>query len=442
MKRIFTFAIALLSFFAIASAANVTFTVTVPFDAAKPTTNMTYECYLVGNFQGWAISTAPKMTKVDDTHYTITLDDATFVVNNGVQVTTANLQYKYACGNDASWAYIEKYADGSEMKANRAYALGTVNTHESSPGVVDDTSVPGTNGVDVVLRWAAVYNPNVAPVPMDVEINALTPAGTLECYIAGNFNNWAGPTAANCKMTKVSTEIDGTVIFNITIHSDDVNKLAYNLCSGPDWSYQQKTPSGDFKYPEVNPIVTEWKAIFDPSKVGNITITATVPAGTTDVWVNGSFVGWNFPNSGNNGTGGIKCTKNIDGTFSFTAPLVQNIEYKMYNGQSWNNVEVDALGVEVANRKAAYPADATAAITVVGWKTPSAVSQVKAATNVIYTNNSIIVVEGVTSNVALFDITGRRIQSEKMVGTFTSKSLNTGLYIVQVDGATRKVAVK
>jgi len=437
MKRIFTFAIALMSFFAIASAANVTFNVTVPFDATKPTTHMTYECWIVGNFNGWN-NNLNKLTKVDDTHYTITLDDSTWGLDNGVQVTTANLQYKY-CSGGGDWAYVEKYANGDEMKANRAYALGVTNTH-STDGVVDDTSVPGTNGNDVVLRWATTFNPNVEPVPMNVTIDVLTPAGTIECYIVGTFNSWAGPTAPvdSVKMVKIATNTDGTVIFEKTIFTADANKLAYHFCSGPDWSYEQKTPTGDYKYPEVNPVVTEWKKIYDPSKLGTIVVNVTVPAGTPEVWAVGSFQGWSMDNA-------VACTKNTDGTFTFTVNFTGGFEYKLFNKKdaSWGFHAVDALGVAIPNTLVEYPANAVSNVTVVAWKQNlSAVPVVQAANNVIYSLNSTIVVEGVNAEVGVFDIAGRSIQTQKMTGTFTSKALNSGLYIIRVDGATRKVAVK
>ena len=42
----------------------------------------------------------------------------------------------------------------------------------------------------------------------------------------------------------------------------------------------------------------------------------------------------------------------------------------------------------------------------------------------------------------LFDISGRNLQTVNTAGTYTSKSLNKGLYIIRIDGATMKVAVK
>lgn len=406
MKRLFTFVIALMSMFAAvqsAWAANVVFNVTVP--------TPTYQVWMVGSFQGWDNTKMVQMTKVDDTHYTLTLDDATFASG----VTKDNMEYKYSSGN-GDWTYIEKNADGSELAKNRKYA--------------------DSNGTDVVAKWALVYNPTVLPKPMNVTIDVLTPAGTIECYIVGNFNNWFGPTAPtdSIKMKKTTTNPDGTIVFEKTIYSPDANKLAYHFCSGPAWSFEQ-TPVIDYHYPEVNPIVTGWKLIYDPSKVGDIHITATVPAGTDSVWIQGDYLGWDM-------TKAVKGVKNTDGTFSFTAPLVQAIEYKLYNYPAWANVEGDGTGKEVANRKASFPTDANISVTVLEWLIPTAVSEVKEAANIIYTRNSSIVVEGVTSQVEVFDITGRLLQTKKIVGTFISQSLHSGIYMVRVDGAVKKVAVK
>ncbi len=91
---------------------TLTYNVTVPAG--------THTCYIVGDMNGWAFTN--EMTKVDDTHYTITLDN----VHDG-------MGYKYCCGPD--WAYEEKTAAG-EAVGNRAYSEN-----------------------DVVEAWAAVYVP-------------------------------------------------------------------------------------------------------------------------------------------------------------------------------------------------------------------------------------------------------------------------------------------
>ena len=428
MKRIFTFAIALMSLLATTKAANVVFNVTVP--------SPTYQVWIVGSFNGWN-NADKQLTKVDDTHFTITMDDATWAAG----VTTANVEYKYLSGG-GDWAYVEKYADGSEMKANRAYALGVVNTHKDANGVVDDTSAPGNNGTDVVAKWAAVYNPTVLPLPLNVTIDVLVPAGTFQCYIVGTFNSWAGPTAPadSVKMVLMGTNPDGTKIFEKTIYTADANKLAYHFCCGPDWSFEQKTPSGDFKYDATgnNVIVTEWKAIYDPTKLGNVTVVATVPAtGAQHVFIQGGFMGWSW-------TTPKEMTKNIDGTYSSTISNIISTEYRLYNLADWTNPEVDATGAERANRSVTATPGTTITenIVVIGWKVPTALKALNMDKYKVYTTNHSLVVEGVTSQVDVYDVSGRNLQSAKMVGTFKSKTLNAGLYILRVDGATQKVAVQ
>lgn len=412
MKKIFTLAIALMSLFATTKAATAVFNITVP--------TPTYQCWIVGNFNGWN-NNLTQCTKVDATHYTVTLDEATFTDKT---VTLATLAYKY-CSGGGDWAYVEKDAAGAEI-VNRTF-----------------TASPKT---DVVAKWAVVYNPTVLPKPMNVTIDVLVSDSTFQCYIVGTFNKWAGPTAPvdSIKMILISTDlVSHTKIFEKRIYSPDVNTLAYHFCSGPDWVFEQLKPTGDYKYPEVAPVVTAWKKIYDPSKVGNITVTATVPAGTGDkVWMNGSFIGWNF----NAGAGGQQMTKNANGTFSGTVNNVVSFEYKLYNRQDWNFVEVDALGVEVSPNRLATATPGTTItvpITVIGWKQKynTAVQQLNMDNYKVYSTNHSLVVEGVTSQVDVYDASGRALQSVKMNGTFKSKSLNSGLYIIHVDGATTKVAV-
>lgn len=72
----------------------------------------------------------------------------------------------------------------------------------------------------------------------------------------------------------------------------------------------------------------------------------------------------------------------------------------------------------------------------------TSVNQLSSASNKIFASNKSIVVEDVTSEVTVFNVTGASIQSSKMVGTFTSKILNPGIYLVRVDGNVQKVVVK
>ena len=109
---------------------GVTYNVTVPAG--------TYACYIAGEMNGW---TQQKMTKVNDTHYSITIADA----------TTA-MKYKYCSG--PAWAYREMTATGEEV-ADRTYAEN-----------------------DVVEAWTAVYNEGGEA--KNITIKAKVPAAWID----------------------------------------------------------------------------------------------------------------------------------------------------------------------------------------------------------------------------------------------------------------------
>ena len=110
---------------------GVTYTVTVPAG--------TKACYIAGEMNSWSFT---EMTKIDDTHYTVTLAEATEAMG-----------YKYCSG--PGWAYVELTEEDGEV-ANRTYAAN-----------------------DVVVKWASVYDPANAPTPgeaKDITIKAKVPA--------------------------------------------------------------------------------------------------------------------------------------------------------------------------------------------------------------------------------------------------------------------------
>ena len=388
MKKI-SFSVVILCLFASSQqtiGANVVFNVTVPIH--------TNQCWIVGNYNVWN-NNLNQCTKVDSTHFSITLDEANFVSG----VTIDNMQYKYCCGG-GDWAYVEKKADGTESDI-RKYA--------------------DSNGNDVVQRWAAVYYVNL-PMPMNITIHTLTPAGTKACYIVGNFNYWVGPTAPadSCKMKLVEIRPDNTVLFEKTIYTFDANKLLYHFCSGPDWSYEQKFPTGDFSYPETTPVVNEWKAVYDPSKTGTIKINATVPAGTKKVWILGNFLGWDLSKA-------VEGTKNANGTFSFLVSNVMSIDYRLYNQLDWAYDEIDpSTGQEMNVRTATYPADSVTNITVSQWRNvtdniaPTAPTNLKVTS--INTNTFYLSWQAATDNTG---VNGYEVYKDDILyGTSTSLGLN------------------
>jgi hypothetical protein len=413
MKKLFTFISALLSMFVVvqmSAAADLVFNVTVP--------TPTYECWVVGNFNDWN-NNQYKMTKVDDTHYTITIPEAE--LNQANITRDGGVKYKYLSGG-GDWAYVEKDANGNEIP-DRVY----------------------TDGNDVVQKWALVYNPNVEPIPMTVTIIAQVPADVIELYIVGTFNNWTIPTDST-KMTLLETNESGKV-FSVTFFTADANKLQFKFCAGPAWDYEQ-TQGANFTYPDPTQntaavICESFKKIYDPTQVGNVTIIATVPAGTERVWIMGSHLGWNWNNL-------KEGTRNQDNTFTFLVENVMSFEYRLYNWPDWGYPEVGEADPtkELPNRTAQYdptnPANNTINITVWGWKqpAPSAVANVFFDRYQVKTVNRTITVNNVTSGVELFDVMGRQIEKANVRGTYTTKTLTNGIYILKVDGITAKIAVK
>ena len=128
---------------------GLTYNVTVPAGTSA--------CYIAGDMNGWTFT---EMTKVDNTHFTITIEGA-----------TTTMTYKYCSG--PAWEYVEKDAYGSEISA-RTYS---------------------TN--DVVESWANIYQP-LPTTPAsdyhnfeDVSLNA-----QWQFIQSGQTNYWTIGTAA------------------------------------------------------------------------------------------------------------------------------------------------------------------------------------------------------------------------------------------------------
>jgi len=214
---------------------GVVFNVTVPVG--------TNECWIAGNFNNWT-QTQYKMSKIDATHYSVTLDESTFVSG----VTKSNIAYKYYSGPELT--SIEKDAAGMEM-INRSYSTS-----------------------DVVARWAVTYVPNLPAVPQTITFNALVPENTQACFLLGTFNNWANPTDSTF-MTR-GIPANGQVMFSKTITVPDINTLQFRFCAGPDWSYEQSNPVANFSYTSQNmqSIVYSFKSVYQialPAPAGSIT---------------------------------------------------------------------------------------------------------------------------------------------------------------------------
>ena len=146
---------------------GLTYNVTVPAG--------TNACYIAGEMNGWSHQ---EMTKVDDTHYTITIVGA-----------TENQQYKYCSG--PGWDYAENIDGGGNRTA-----------HSEN---------------DVVTGWAKVYNPNPT---VDPEV--------IACYLMGIGDDWT----TGIEMEINPDDANEFILLCQPIAADDQFKFKY----GEEWT--------------------------------------------------------------------------------------------------------------------------------------------------------------------------------------------------------------
>ena len=200
--------------------------------------NPTYECWISGNFINWSLTDIKQCTKIDNTHYTVTLNDTTWAQG----VSLSNLNYFYLnCKYD--WTCCEKAKSGESLTSPRTYKSG-----------VNDT----------IAKWDVYFQPSY------FEINVNTPPETNECYLISDIFGWEPPSEMG-KMTRVSTNEDGTVVFRIRLYEYRGSGISYQFCSGPGLDYIQSLPTDTFQLPEVFPTVKAWKKTFQTA-VNTLTV--------------------------------------------------------------------------------------------------------------------------------------------------------------------------
>ncbi len=358
--------------------------------------------YFSGEINNWRDpSSAP-----DDSAKLISDSPKMFSFDYTYDGSVDTLEYKIYAG--PAWSY--------EQKRDSAFI------------VMDDSATAVVDSFNAVYHriWEA-----------DVTIDVLVPKEVYVLNLTGTFNNW-NPTAN--PMEKVDSTSNGKE-FMVTIHVLDTVSLEYKFIAGPGWPYEQ-SDAANFKYTVTHGVSTvdNFKDIFDPNDLGDITVhIVAVPEGTTDVYIIGSWGNSWKPEEA------IKAVKNDDETYTAVVPNVADIDYKVYNYPDWAYEEAsDASGTPVADRHAST-ADSPVEITVAFWKALYVATGVKdpiSSAYRMYTINRTIVVEGVTSAVSVFDINGRMMQSVRANGTFVSKSLQPGIYILRVDNKVQKIGVQ
>lgn len=200
------------------SADNFVFNIVVP--------NPTNECWIVGNFNNWNIRESQHCIKIDDSHFTVTLNDSSWV--NGINLS--NLNYKYMkCSCD--WMCVEKGIDGEDI---------TVRLYN-----------PGIN--DTIASWSNY------PMTSSAYIYVTTPPETQECYLIGSFFHWEAPNE-NGKMAKYQVLQNDSVVFRTSIIVSACDDNKYQFCCGPTLEYIQSNPLDTFSLAQTYfPTIKSWK---------------------------------------------------------------------------------------------------------------------------------------------------------------------------------------
>ena len=299
MKKIFFLFAALISAMTMSA---VTYNVTVPAG--------TKACYIAGEMTGWSHT---EMTKVDDTHYTLELADA-----------TEAMKYKYCSG--PGWQYVEKNANGDEID-DRTYSAA-----------------------DVVENWASVYEPSATPEEpsetKDITVKAKVPAEWTDQITA-----WVWPTGGQ------GAEVVPTQEGEWYVHTQNCTELNIIFKNGAGWNGDANQTvdmtftadacieiiagSGKATYTNVDCGEEPSDTTVTPEPTLGLTYNVTVPVGTKACYIAGTMTGWAH----------TEMTKVDDTHYTITiAEATADMEYKYCSGPSWDYVEKGAEGEELANR--------------------------------------------------------------------------------------------
>ena len=303
MKKIFFLFAALISAMTMSA---VTYNVTVPAG--------TKACYIAGEMTGWSHT---EMTKVDDTHYTLELAEATDA-----------MKYKYCSG--PGWAYVEKTADGGEV-ADRTYSAA-----------------------DVVENWASVYEPSATPEEpgesKDITVKAKVPAEWTDQITA-----WVWPTGGQ------GAEVVPTQEGEWYVHTQNCTELNIIFKNGAGWNgdanqtvdmtfsadacIEITAGSGKATYTAVD-CPESGDTPVDPTPgdsipAAGLTYNVTVPEGTMACYIAGMMTEWTQ----------LEMNKVDDTHYTITIEhATTEMEYKYCSGPDWKYVECGADDSELVNR--------------------------------------------------------------------------------------------
>ncbi len=266
-------------------------------------------------------------------------------------------------------------------------------------------------------------------------LNATVPAAADVCYAYGNFNSW---NATSTQMTYVSTT-GSTKLFTLNLPLTFVNSGTFQILAGPfSWTGQT-----DPQFTAIASGTSQDVTVTAFSQIQYyLTINVTVPLNVNECWGVGQW-GWTLPTNAKQLF--LKTTNADSKVFSntFTSNATHSFAGKFLSGldgSNWTYQQTQAANFTNPGTGNTINFTVTAFNAIYVPVTTAVENAVNNGNSIKIIDKSIIA-EGVTSNVSIFDVRGSLIQSANTKGAFTSKTLNSGLYIVRIDGKTYKQMV-
>ncbi len=270
-------------------------------------------------------------------------------------------------------------------------------------------------------------------------LTATVPSSTLQCYASGGFNGWA--PLANTPMTLMSTDNSkGTSLFGVDLPLTFVSSGTFQIVAGTDWAFAQSDPqftaTTTAGATTQNVVVTSFKLLPSP-----IEIDVTVPVAVNDCYIVG-YWGWTLPTAAKKMD--LISTTSIDKTFSYIiydkSPS-HVISVKFLAGLNGTNWTYQQTATPNFNYSGTDPLVSFVCDAFNAYAAPAAIMTINADNYSIKTINRKIEVAGKYSNVTLFSVQGKIIQSTTSEKAFISNDLTPGMYIIRVDNKSYKQVI-
>ena len=339
----------------------------------------------------------------------------------------SNADYSDPYPIDAQWLILCSTRSGSK---------GGYDLYIANAGSTEIYSLSDYNsGINTVKEeLGAVYHDSETSIlpSGSITYTVQAPPGTNVVY----FCNWLSGGGWNwVKMQRVG---DGNTFTYMMNHQDASPLDAYFYAAGPGWAYVETDANGNevqhAGWSELD--IIEYFTNFnipggEPYYDYFVRYTVQAPPGTGEVYFASSRTGWALVPMQQTTVENIFF---IDIVGAGVCDL-----YSYAAGPTWAYEEIISPG-----RGGESPCNKGRGLDIVeNFKSVNTnIPAAKTSDLVIESENQIITATGDFEEVSVYDVTGRKIQSEKVKNRFESKPINPGIYLIRTDKQYRKIVVR